>query len=81
MMVSFNAAPALYHEDNGYVIPRQGKPLPDATRNGPIFAQHILNASNKAGHHPRPFHCRTQPATPHCTKATWSSQTYPRRKE
>ena len=56
MMVSFNVTPALYYEDNDYVIPRQGKPLPDATDNGPIFAQHILNASNKAGDCSRPLH-------------------------
>ena len=55
MMVSLDAAPALYYEDNDYIISRQGKPLPDATGNGPIFAQHILKASNKAGHHPPAF--------------------------
>ena len=26
MLISFNANPALYHQDNGYVISRQGKP-------------------------------------------------------
>ena len=59
MMVSCNASP--YCQDNGNVISKQGK-LSDITSNGPIFAQHILNASNKAGDRSRPSHFKKETA-------------------
>ena len=59
MMVSFNAAP--YRQDNSNVISRQGKP-PDVTSNGTIIAQHILDASNKAGDRSRPLHFKKKTA-------------------
>ena len=59
MTVSCNAAP--HCQDNGNVISWQGK-LSDATGNGPIFARHILNASNKAGDRSRPLHFKKKTA-------------------
>ena len=61
MMVSFNTAPVLYLEDNGYVISKESKP-PDATGNGPIFAYQIPKASNKAEDIPRPLHLKKKTA-------------------
>ena len=69
MMVSFNATPAFSRDDNGYVISKRGKP-PGATGDGPIFAQHILNVSNKAGDWSRPLHFKIKTAASRRRSAT-----------